>query len=167
MPTVLPPELAKIEKMARNLMDQYGLKDWTLRFGRGRKQAGNCDYINTRITLSAPLMLLWSEEHVRDTILHEIAHALTRGHPAHGERWRRTFLSMGGNGKRLWDTEDGRTELPYKYTGTCPAGHTSGRMRQAKAAVSCGQCSHRFDRRHLITWSLNPDYGKERQSWPA
>jgi hypothetical protein len=135
-------------------MDQYGLKDWTLRFGPGRKQAGLCERRAKRLTFSAALFSVWTQDHCRNTILHEIAHALTTGH--HTPEWRRVFISMGGNGKTGWDNSDGRAQLPAKFIGTCPRGHTIEKDRRDK--TSCITCNpRRFDSRYLLTWARNPD----------
>lgn len=134
-------------------MDQYGLKDWTLKFGRGRKESGNCNYKTQTITFSAPLFHVWVQDHCRDTILHEIAHALTRGHN-HDRVWKRTYIAMGGQGDRCWEQAPGRPALPPKFTGTCPAGHSISRDRRDQG--SCNRCSPRFDERYLFTWTRNP-----------
>jgi hypothetical protein len=149
----LTPELAVVQMQARNLMDQYGLHDWTLRFGAGSKQAGLCERGLKRLTFSGPLFSIWTQDHCRNTILHEIAHALTTGH--HTAEWRRVFISMGGNGKTGWDNSDGRPTLPPRFIGTCPRGHIIKKNRRDK--TSCSTCNpRRFDSRYLFTWTRNP-----------
>lgn len=146
-------ELDIIRKMARNLMDQYGLHDWTLKFNNAPRQAGLCDPKNTTITLSAPLMLLWTEDQDRDIVLHEIAHALTPGPGSHTRAWRQVFLAMGGSGHRCWsDANDGRPTVPAPYTGVCPGGHPHSAYRRPKGS-SCGECAPRFDPHYLIIWT--------------
>jgi SprT-like family protein len=85
-------------------MDQYELQRWSLVFRQARSSFGICDGRQKRITISAPLTLLNDIDEVRNTILHEIAHALTtdRGHGrlwkegAHGGLSTRAVLSQIG-----------------------------------------------------------------------
>lgn len=62
----------------------------------------NRDYVNT-----AP----W--KNIRNTIIHEIAHAL---HPVdgHGKHWKQTFLNLGGNGNRTTFFNNEKPKYP-KY----------------------------------------------------
>src|SRR5687767_14955649 len=75
--------------LAKQLMRQHGLDalGWTFGFDHARRRFGRCDYTDKRITLSRALTFLNSVDEVRDTVLHEIAHALTPG-AGHGARWR-------------------------------------------------------------------------------
>jgi hypothetical protein len=157
----LPPggdtkKLSEVRTMARELMDQHGLEDWKLTFGRAKFQAGLC--IKTKgkeeIRLSAPLMSLWETWQSRDTILHEIAHALTDD--GHGPRWKRKCREIGADPTRTWG-HLGEAQLepkPSKYVGTCPRGHETPRSRLPKTRASCSQCSPRFSEKYLITWRL-------------
>ena len=71
--------------LARSLMSEHGLADWGFAFDHARRRFGACNYTRRRITLSRPLTLLNGIDEVRDTILHEIAHALCPG-DKHGPR---------------------------------------------------------------------------------
>jgi predicted SprT family Zn-dependent metalloprotease len=135
-------------------MDQYELHDWTLSFGQATSQAGLCDRGKKVIRLSAPLMLLWTEDQCRDIVLHEIAHVLTTGR--HTQAWRKVFVAIGGSGHRCWnDSNDGRPVPAPKYTGICPGGHPRTADRINKDPRSCPECSPRFNTRYLITWTRN------------
>ena len=70
-------------------MQQHGLsaQGWRFQFDHARRRFGACRYGRKLITLSRPLVLLNPEAEVRDTILHEIAHALCPG-DGHGVRWK-------------------------------------------------------------------------------
>jgi hypothetical protein len=146
-------DLDVIRKLTRNLMDQYGLTNWTFAFDRARNRAGYCNRTRKQISLSGPLMSIWPQDACQMVILHEIAHALTTGH--HTAEWRRTFVSMGGDGRTCWDSSDGRPQLPPKYTGKCPNGHPHTRERKPAPGLSCNSCSHRYNPRYLITWTRN------------
>jgi predicted SprT family Zn-dependent metalloprotease len=62
--------------LARSLMAEHGLDDWTFVWTKAHSFAGDCNYQLRRIRLSAPWTKVNDETEVRDTILHEIAHAL-------------------------------------------------------------------------------------------
>src|SRR4051812_49651304 len=79
--------LYEAQHLARDLMDRHGLADWRFQFDHARRRFGSCRIRTRTITLSRPLTLLNPEDQVRDTILHEIAHALTPG-DGHGTKWR-------------------------------------------------------------------------------
>ena len=138
--------------LARALMDEHGLKDWTLAFDRAKNRAGNCIRKQRTISLSKPLMSLWTTGQVRDTILHEIAHALTPDDRGHGREWRVMCRKIGADPTRTWG-HDGERQIEGKHLGTCPSGHTIRRHRRSKARVSCSMCnSAGFDSRYLFTW---------------
>ena len=80
-------DLQHARQLAIDLIEAHGLAPrWKFAFDRAIRRFGNCDYTRRRITLSAPLTLLNDEEKVKDTILHEIAHALAHegGRPRTG-----------------------------------------------------------------------------------
>ena len=89
--------------LAWDLMRLYGLADagWRFRFDHARRRFGRCDYTNRRITLSRPLTLLNAEPEVRDTVLHEIAHALCPG-DGHGPRWKAKCREIGARPVRCY-----------------------------------------------------------------
>ena len=61
----------------------HGLTGWTLAFGEARTRLGACHFRHHVIRISRTHALEGSEEQIRDTVLHEIAHAIagTRGWP--------------------------------------------------------------------------------------
>jgi predicted SprT family Zn-dependent metalloprotease len=147
------------ERMVRNLMDVHGLTDWTFRWSNARKQAGSCSNHKKVISLSRPIAELWGAEGMRETALHEIAHALAgSGVAAHGAEWKAVCRRIGAEPKACYTADENTPLPPMKYVGTCPIGHVHRRSRMPKRKISCGQCANRFDPRHLITWAENPDY---------
>lgn len=144
--------LIAAERMARKLMLEHGLYGWNFKWDNAAKRFGQCNYRTATISMSKRLTVQRTEDAVRNTILHEIAHALTPG-AGHGPRWRAKALAIGCNGKRCSD--DPVTVKP-NWIGKCPNGHKVGeRLRRpsAKAAPrSCGQCSPVFNSAYLISW---------------
>lgn len=144
--------LIQAERMARKLMLDHGLYGWNFKWDNAARRFGQCNYSTATISMSRKLTVQRTEDAVRNTILHEIAHALTPG-AGHGPRWRAKALAIGCNGKRC---SDDPVEVKPNWIGKCPNGHTAGtRLRRpsAKAAPrSCGKCSPVFDKRYLIRW---------------
>lgn len=146
-------EIAEVLALARSLMAEHGVGDWELALDRARKRAGLTDYARRRISLSRALMGLYDESEVRETVLHEIAHARVGPGHAHDAVWRAEARRLGASGRRLVPPEAPR--VAGRWVGTCPAGHTVTRMRRPSVPLSCSRCSRRFDVAHLLEWSLD------------
>ncbi|GAA1920690.1 hypothetical protein GCM10009737_22770 [Nocardioides lentus] len=137
--------------MATALMAEHGLHGWTLRFDRAKRRAGVCRHHERVIGLSGPLTLLHDEAEVRDTVLHEVAHALVGPTEGHGPRWRATARRLGCSAQRALPADAPR--VPGAWVGTCPAGHTTDRHRRPERVLSCPRCSSRFSLDHVYTWT--------------
>ena len=128
--------------IARTLMNEHGLIDWTFRFDHARRRFGSCQPRRRWITLSAPLTLLNTEDEVRDTILHEIAHALTPG-AGHNAAWRAACRRIGANPVRCYSDEKvitpPRRIAPYKIG--CPrCNWWHDRHRLTRRKLICRKC---------------------------
>jgi predicted SprT family Zn-dependent metalloprotease len=135
----------------RRLLREHGLDDWSIVADRAKTRAGVCRFARRQIGISAPLTELHSEADVLDTILHEIAHALVGPQHGHDAVWRVKAREIGCSGERCVSSDAPR--VPGDWVGRCPAGHEKTRHRAPTRLMSCGQCSRRFDARHLFTWS--------------
>ncbi|SPT75536.1 SprT-like family [Arcanobacterium haemolyticum] len=137
-------------RMGRRLMDQHGLAEWTLEFDRAKRRAGATHFAHTKITLSRALTEACPETTVRDTILHEIAHAIVGPRHGHDDVWRRTCVKIGGTGAaRL----EGAPQIPGAWVGKCPAGHEIQRHRRPTRPMSCATCQpKRFSAKHQFVW---------------
>ncbi len=145
-------ELGAARVMATQLLRQHGLGDWQVVFDRAKTRAGVCRADARQIGLSAPLTRLHAEEEVRDTVLHEIAHALVGPRHGHDASWRAVALRIGCSALRCVPPDAPRVETPW--TGTCPAGHTVGRHRRPERVAICRRCDGApaervFDWRHF------------------
>jgi predicted SprT family Zn-dependent metalloprotease len=136
----LHPHDAKM--LAHSLLSEHGLSDWSFRFDHARRRFGSCRYRAKLITLSRPLTMLNSDEQVRDTLLHEIAHALTPG-DAHGRRWKAKCLQIGANPTRCFDDDSVRSPArpPARYRLGCRrCGWWIDRRRLTRHRYSCRRC---------------------------
>jgi predicted SprT family Zn-dependent metalloprotease len=152
--------------MGRALLDEHGLQDWTLHFDRAKTRAGVCRGARREIGLSGPLTRLHPEEEVRETLLHEIAHALVGVAHRHDEVWRRKVVQIGGSPRRCVEAEVPRPA--GAWLGVCGAGHEVERHRRPERPVSCPRCSPTFSLEHLVEWThhgvpvaMHPNYEAE------
>ena len=107
-------DLLEAERLAWSLMREHGLleRGWTLEWGHAKRtlgvaiesrrdpRSGTVEPVRV-IRLSRPLMRLNSTEEVRDTILHEIAHALVGAAHGHNATWRQKCREIGASPQRL------------------------------------------------------------------
>ena len=77
-------------------MHQHGLiqQGWTINIDSAKNRLGQCRYNTKIISLSKHFINLNDSDIVKDTILHEIAHALTPG-AGHGYKWRLKAKNIG------------------------------------------------------------------------
>lgn len=152
--------------MAEHLLEVHGLREWEVAYDNAKRRAGICRYAERTIGLSAPLTAVHSEDEVRDTILHEIAHALVGSRHGHDATWRRTAVAIGSSGERCVSPDS--ATAPAAWLGTCPSGHVLERHRRPERVMTCGVCSSGFDLLNLYTWAhhgkpavLHPNYEAE------
>jgi|TARA_R110000824_G_scaffold186284_7_gene367563 predicted SprT family Zn-dependent metalloprotease len=136
--------LDAIEELAQEALREHGLaqKGWTFQWNRAVRRSGICRFGKRRIGLSKPLAALNSFAESKDTILHEIAHALAGFDAGHGPRWVALAKSIGCNGERC----AGRAVVlpPSKFIGTCPV--CSGRLRRnRRTRCACASCCRRLN----------------------
>lgn len=150
-------KLNDARKLAQDLLKEHGLaqRGWYFDFDRAVRRFGCCHYSSKTITLSEKLTTLNSESRVRQTLLHEVAHALA-GHKAHhGATWKAICRSIGGDGQTYYSSANTATPA-HKYTGTCPnCSRTIYRNRRGN--IACGKCCNRlnggkYDEQYKIVW---------------
>ena len=116
-------DLIRAKHLAESLIKKHlggGENNWTFKFDNARKRFGCCKWGGGlyTISLSKHLTSLNDESQVRDTILHEIAHALDvndRGYSNHDANWRQIALSIGCNGERCYSSKE-VVQPESKYT---------------------------------------------------
>lgn len=143
--------LDEARALAVGLMAEHDLSGWRLVFDEAKTRAGVCRPDSREIGLSRPLTLLYDREQVRDTVLHEIAHALVGTRHGHDRVWRAAALRIGCSGTRCVSEDAPR--LDGAWVGVCPAGHRSTAHRRPVRVKSCRQCSAVFDTSALLEWT--------------
>lgn len=83
-------------ELATRLMAENGLTGWQFKLNRSKRILGVCREKEKRIELSHAYVLANDESHIRDTILHEIAHALVGVGHAHDQVWKEMCAGLGG-----------------------------------------------------------------------
>lgn len=129
--------IESIHTLALQTMRNHGLKAWHFKFDRSTRRAGCCDYDNKLISISFDLVRSAAEEDIRDTILHEIAHALVGKKHNHDAVWKAKAIEIGGSGTRTH-----RLELaPPRYHVRCENHcwmHTAQRRNRRLICRKCG-----------------------------
>lgn len=143
-------------ELAENLLQEHGLakEGWRIKYDDSIRRFGQCQYKGKVISLSWKLCELNEVEQVKDTILHEIAHALVGSGNGHNWKWKSKAIEIGCNGKRCYGNE---VIIPKaKYRAICPScGAWSTRNRVPSRRVSCGACSNKFDETKILIYKLN------------
>ncbi len=131
--------LSDAEIMALKLMREHNLQGWSFQFDRSVRRFGVCKYGRKIIGLSAHLTMLNNVENVRDTILHEIAHAIAGHKAGHGYEWKKVCIRIGAKPERCYDSEETVTpKLRYSATcGACGKEYQRSRAITHSRKVSC------------------------------
>ena len=149
-------DLDRAAALARELLDHYGLRSWRFRFDRAIRRFGGCHYHRATITLSAPLTRLNDEPEIRDTLLHEIAHAIAGKEAGHGAEWKKYAAVLGARPVRCYDQ---RVVAPgSRYVAHCPNCRKEYRRQRASSRkTACSECctrwnAGRFTERFLLVY---------------
>ena len=105
-------QLEEVRNLALKLMRKHGLdkQGWQFQWDHAKLRLGSCNYTYKTITLSKWYMLGLSKKEIKDTILHEIAHALVgpcnefkengrRAVAPHGAEWKAMAKKIGATPK--------------------------------------------------------------------
>lgn len=153
-------DLNEVREEATRLMRQHGLLPvWSFRFDRSLRRFGCCQYRHHRITLSQHLCLLNPLLEIRETILHEIAHALVGPNVGHGPQWIAQAKAIGCRARRCY--HDGVSVPQGRYVAECNNCHAkSYAHRRIRREVACRQCCSaynggKYDPRFRLIFLLN------------
>lgn len=137
--------IKKYEKYQKEMMKKHKLDDWKFKWDKRSKTCGGqCNYDDKTIEVTLKYALKCSEEEYKNTLLHEIAHALVgKGH-GHNDVWKKKAISIGCTGETCHTVSF--TEYKYKVICKC-ADRVEGYHRMCKSVkdimsnkVSCTKC---------------------------
>jgi predicted SprT family Zn-dependent metalloprotease len=131
-----PEELAAVARLAEKLLAEHRLRDWSFDFDHAARRAGSCHYGRRRITLSLQFARQASEADIRETLLHEIAHALVGPRHNHDAVWRAKAREIGASGERCHDF----LFTPPRYIVRCRNGCWSSTAERRRRNVVCRKC---------------------------
>ncbi|MGD8149978.1 SprT-like domain-containing protein [Ornithinimicrobium sp. Y1694] len=169
VPSMGVVNLKDAERLARDLLAEHALSGWTFRFDRAKVRAGACHHRTREITLSPHVTAAHDEAQVRETLLHEIAHALVGPQHGHDSVWRARAIAIGATGSRCY--EAGETPVvPGRWQGSCPAGHVVHRHRRPTRVLVCTRCPGRSRADVLgrvISWTFDGEEVSDADLGPA
>lgn len=134
----------EVAVLASNLMEKHNLKGWSFKLDNARKRFGACNYTTRIISISRHLAKVNNFERVKNTILHEIAHALTPN-SGHGREWQRVARSIGCDGDSCY-SEENTNLVAGKYKAVCGScGYESHKYKVLKRKYACRECCIKFN----------------------
>ena len=95
-------ELNVVIMLANKLLDEHGLieKGWRFSFDRAKRRAGSCKFSKKEITIAKAYAERQERMEIKNTILHEIAHALVGSQHGHSQIWRKKAKEIGCDASR-------------------------------------------------------------------
>ena len=95
-------ELNVVKMLADKLLDEHGLieKGWRFSFDRAKRRAGSCKFSKKEITIAKAYAKQQEVMEIKNTILHEIAHALVGSQHGHSQIWRKKAKEIGCDASR-------------------------------------------------------------------
>lgn len=144
-------DLVAAQRLATGLLAEHGPRGWTFAWDRAKVRAGACHHGDRRITLSRHITLAHDEAEVRETVLHEIAHALVGPRHGHDAVWRDRALALGATGARCYQGD--QPVVPGRWQGRCAAGHLVHRHRRPSRLLVCTRCRGLPTLDRVLRWS--------------
>jgi predicted SprT family Zn-dependent metalloprotease len=141
-------KLNYVKEQTENALKFYGLKNWNVGFDTAKTRLGRCSYTKKLISLSEFYVVNNSFDDIQNTILHEIAHALSflvfkeRGH---GHIWKSLAIQIGCSGERCRKADE--INLPTaKYVYKCPnCDYKINKYRKTTKIKACGVCCDKYN----------------------
>jgi hypothetical protein len=130
-------DLKHIEELAKQLLVEHGLdvEGWNFQWDNAKVRFGQCSHKRKQISLSKHLTRLRALEATKNTILHEIAHALVGPRNGHNRIWKTKAKEIGCTGERCSND----VSISPSFKGTCPNCKREI-YRHRRKNISCGVC---------------------------
>lgn len=106
--TTAPLSKSEISAFANQKLAQYGLdvQGWTFEFNNRKRALGLCNYTKKTIYISKHFAETVAGDKIKDTVLHEIAHALAGAGNGHNYVWKAWCMKIGANPKATCSLPD-------------------------------------------------------------
>ena len=122
--------------LARSEMDKNNLFDWDVELDFAKVRAGACYLKEKKLSFSRNFVKNSSEEDIKDTILHEIAHALVGPMHGHDKVWKEMASELGCSAKRCHTLEFS----DYKWIRFCANYCWEQKIHRRKSNLICKKC---------------------------
>lgn len=132
-------DLKVLQAMADDELRKHGLYDWTFRLADTKRRLGVCNYRAKRIEIAAFYAVNNPDTAVRDTLLHEIAHALAGPAARHGPAWKAIAMRLGAI-PRACDNSAETVVAPGDWQATCPACRKTVHLYKRPRSLSGYRC---------------------------
>lgn len=139
------------KRMALELMQKHDLKGWIFKGDKARARLGYCLKSEKKITLSVHFVRANRPSTIKNTILHEIAHALDEGR-GHGRSWRKICQDIGARPERL--TVCAAPTNVKTYIGACPSCNRKWTRYRPRRDCYCRTCRAK-GLPNIITWCVS------------
>lgn len=123
-------------KIATDLVREHVVDGdlWKVKYDRSKARYGSCDERKKTISLSKIHAKFATDSEFKNTVLHEIAHAIA-GHAAgHGKEWKRVAQELGCDAKRCHPANEEHQAYLDRHMKRvqCPCGHVDIRRHSVK-----------------------------------
>jgi predicted SprT family Zn-dependent metalloprotease len=135
-------DTTQAKNLAIELINQH-VPGYSFSWNRSKRVFGTCEYTRKLITLSYSLVSLNEELHVKDTILHEIAHAFAGRQNGHNRVWKWHASRIGANPIRCYDSNE--VVMDAKYFAKCKCNNKiHKKIRRPRVTKICIKCRERL-----------------------
>ena len=155
--------LAEVESLARSLIARHRAANdlaagWRFGFALSPSRAGACNERDRRIELSVSYSLQATRSEIRDTLLHEIAHAIVGVRHRHDPVWKAKAREIGSSGDRCHRV----SHTVPRWIGRCACRrYFRQRLHRRLRRAVCAQCRGRIEWRHNSEGLRPPAPGRE------
>ena len=129
-------KMQSFSNTAYTLLEMYDLNDWSFRFDHAKSRAGSCINNKKIISLSSHFARVATLEEIRNTLLHEIAHALVGHCHGHDYVWKAKAFEIGCNAKRCYNKQF----FKPKWIMFCPNGCFKFTRHRKNKKLICKLC---------------------------
>jgi len=108
-------------ELMQDTLHSYGFNDWSVKLTRATKTIAYVNASSKVMAMSMYWAVLLPDDLLIDTLLHEVAHVITRDKfgawaKAHGPEWRSVCYKIGCKGERGLKCEDLPKTFPRRLT---------------------------------------------------